>query len=79
MRYCKRCVQPDPRPYVEFDGNGAKRVGQIIVGVSDMPEMKHFVYPPTGVEHHGEVIDTKEGFDVIECKTLAGGQDFERD
>ncbi len=34
-----------------------------------MPEMKHFVYTPTGVEHHGEVIDTKEGFDVIECKT----------
>ena len=34
-----------------------------------MPETKRFVYPPTGVEHHGEVIDTKEGFDVIECKT----------
>lgn len=34
-----------------------------------MPETKHFVYPPTGVEHYGEVIDTKEGFDVIECET----------
>jgi len=34
-----------------------------------MSETKHFVYPPTGVEHHGEVIDSKEGFDVIECET----------
>ena len=34
-----------------------------------MPETKHFVYPPTGVEHYGEVIDSKEGFEVIECET----------
>lgn len=34
-----------------------------------MPEIKRFVYPPTGVEHYGEVIDTKDGFDVIECET----------
>ena len=33
-----------------------------------MSETKHFVYLPTGVEHHGEVIDSKEGFDVIECE-----------
>lgn len=33
-----------------------------------MSEIKHFVYPPTGVEHYGEVIDSKEGFDVIECE-----------
>lgn len=31
--------------------------------------MKHFVYLPTGVEHYGEVIDSKDGFDVIECET----------
>lgn len=34
-----------------------------------MPEIKHFIYPPTGVEHCGEVIDSKQGFDVIECET----------
>ena len=34
-----------------------------------MPEIKHYIYPPTGVEHYGEVIDSKDGFDVIECKT----------
>ena len=33
-----------------------------------MSKIKHFVYSPTGVEHYGEVIDTKEGFDVIECE-----------
>jgi len=33
-----------------------------------MPETKRFVYPPTGVEHYGEIIDSKEGFDVIECE-----------
>lgn len=31
--------------------------------------IKNFTYPATGVEHSGEVIDTKAGFDVIECKT----------
>ena len=34
-----------------------------------MPEMKRFIYPPTDVEHYGEVIDSKDGFDVIECET----------
>lgn len=34
-----------------------------------MSEIKHFIYPPTGVEHYGEVIDSKDGFDVIECET----------
>jgi SAM-dependent methyltransferase len=34
-----------------------------------MSEVKHFVYPPTGVEHYGEVIDSKDGFDVLECET----------
>lgn len=34
-----------------------------------MPKTKHFIYSPTGVEHYGEVIDSKDGFDVIECKT----------
>lgn len=34
-----------------------------------MVKLKHFVYPPTGVEHIGEVIDSKDGFDVIECET----------
>jgi SAM-dependent methyltransferase len=34
-----------------------------------MANIKHYIYPPTGVEHHGEVIDSKDGFDVIECKT----------
>lgn len=34
-----------------------------------MSEIKHFVYPSTGVEHYGAVIDSKEGFDVIECET----------
>ncbi len=33
-----------------------------------MSEIKHFIYPPTGVEHYGEVVDSKDGFDVIECK-----------
>lgn len=34
-----------------------------------MANIKHYIYPPTGVEHYGEVIDSKDGFDVIECKT----------
>ncbi len=33
-----------------------------------MSEIKHYIYPPTGVKHYGEVIDSKNGFDVIECK-----------
>lgn len=33
-----------------------------------MSEIKHYIYPPTGVEHYGEIIDSKDGFDVIECK-----------
>ncbi len=31
--------------------------------------IKHFTYPATDIEHIGEVIDTKAGFDMIECKT----------
>jgi len=31
-------------------------------------KIKHFTYQPTGVEHYGTVIDSKEGFDVIECE-----------
>ena len=34
-----------------------------------MFEIKHFIYTPTGMEQHGEVIDSKNGFDVIEYKT----------
>ena len=34
-----------------------------------MSEVKKFVYPPTGVEHRGKIIDSKDGFDVIECET----------
>ena len=34
-----------------------------------MSEIKHYIYPQTGVKHYGEVIDSKDGFDVIECKT----------
>lgn len=33
-----------------------------------MSNIKHFIYPPTEAEHYGEVIDSKDGFDVIECK-----------
>ncbi len=33
-----------------------------------MSEIKHFIYPPTGVEHYSEAIDPKDRFDVIECK-----------
>ncbi|GAI77011.1 unnamed protein product, partial [marine sediment metagenome] len=33
-----------------------------------MSEIKHFIYPPTGAEHHGEAIDSKDGYDVIECE-----------
>lgn len=33
-----------------------------------MSKIKHFIYPPTGVEHYGKVIDSKNGFDVIECE-----------
>ena len=33
-----------------------------------MSETKHYVYPQTGAEHYGEVIDSKGSFDVIECK-----------
>jgi len=31
--------------------------------------IKHFTYNPTGGEHTGAVIDSKEGFDIIECET----------
>jgi len=34
-----------------------------------MSEIKHYIYPPTGMEHHSEVIDSKDNHDVIECKT----------
>lgn len=34
-----------------------------------MSKIKHYIYPSTGVEHYGKVIDSKDGFDVIECKT----------
>ena len=40
--------------------------------MGDMSETKHFFYQPTGVEHYGEVIDSKEGFDVIECAACMG-------
>lgn len=31
-------------------------------------KIKYFTYPPTGVRHRGRVIDSKNNFDVIECK-----------
>jgi len=31
--------------------------------------IKHFTYAPTGREHTGAIIDSKENFDVIECET----------
>ncbi len=34
-----------------------------------MSNIKHYIYPPKGVEHYGEIIDSKDGYDVIECKT----------
>ncbi len=34
-----------------------------------MSEIKHYIYPPTGVEHYGEIINFKDGYNVIECKT----------
>jgi len=34
-----------------------------------MSEIKHYVYPPIGVEHYGEIIDSKDNYDVSECKT----------
>ena len=34
-----------------------------------MSNIKHYIYPPTGIEHYGEIIDSKDNFDVIECKT----------
>ena len=34
-----------------------------------MSNIKHYIYPPTGVEHYGGTIDSKDGFDVIECET----------
>jgi len=34
-----------------------------------MSEIKHYIYPSTGVEHYGEIIDSKDGFDVIGCNT----------
>jgi len=34
-----------------------------------MSNIKYFIYPPTGIEHYGEIIDSKDNFDVIECKT----------
>lgn len=42
------------------DGKGVKEY---------MSKIKHFVYPSTGVEHYGKIIDSKNGFDVIECET----------
>jgi len=39
--------------------------------VTNVSEIKHFIYLPTGVEHHGTKIDSKDGFDVIEC-TVCG-------
>ena len=32
-----------------------------------MSKINHFIYAPTGTEHYGETIDSKNGFDVIEC------------
>lgn len=34
-----------------------------------MSKVKRFIYPPTDVEHYGEAIDSKGGFNVIECET----------
>ncbi len=34
-----------------------------------MSKIKHFIYPLTGIEHYGEIIDSKDNFDVIDCKT----------
>jgi SAM-dependent methyltransferase len=33
-----------------------------------MSGIKNFINPTTGVKHFGEVIDSKDGFDVIECE-----------
>lgn len=51
-----------------------------------MSEIKKFVYPPTGIEHRGKLIDSKDGFDVIECNAcgfkhiipLPDSQQYER-
>ncbi len=34
-----------------------------------MSNIEHYIYPPTGTKHFGETIDSKNGFDVIECTT----------
>lgn len=34
-----------------------------------MINIKYFIYPSTCIEHYGKIIDSKDSFDVIECKT----------
>lgn len=34
-----------------------------------MSKIKHFICPLTNAEHRGKAVDSKEGFDVIECET----------
>lgn len=33
-----------------------------------MSEIKQFLYPPTGVKHYGIKVDSKIGYDIIECE-----------